>query len=47
MYTVEMLVEYFDDWRIQRLAAYERDVQEGSAHSGTSALIDLIATKPD
>ena len=46
MYTLDMLADAFSDWHIERLAAYERDVQEGRGHSGQSALIDLIATKP-
>lgn len=43
MYDDDMLREAFADLRIERLAAYERDVQEGRGHSGRSALIDLIA----
>ena len=46
MYTEELLRDAFGDWEIQRLASYERDVQEGRGHSGKSALIDLIAKKP-
>lgn len=46
MYTEELLRASFPDWRIERLAAYERDVQEGRGHSGRSALIDFVATKP-
>ncbi len=46
MYSVEMLRQAFGDWEIQRLAAYERDVQEGRGHSGRSALIDLIVRRP-
>lgn len=46
MYTEELLSESFSDWSIERLASYERDVQEGRGHSGKSALIDLIARKP-
>jgi 2-polyprenyl-3-methyl-5-hydroxy-6-metoxy-1,4-benzoquinol methylase len=46
MYTPDMLAEFFGDWQIERLASYERDVQEGRGHSGKSALIDLIATRP-
>ena len=46
MYTRDLLREHFGDWQIERLASYEREVQEGSGHSGTSALIDLIACKP-
>jgi len=46
MYTEELLRASFKGWRIERLAAYERDVQEGRGHSGKSALIDLIVRKP-
>lgn len=46
MYTVDLLREAFGDWRIERLAAYEREMQEGPGHSGRSALIDLIVRKP-
>ena len=46
MYTTELLNDAFGEWRILRLAAYERDVQEGRGHSGQSALIDLVAEKP-
>ncbi len=46
MYTDEILRKYFGNWQIERLASYERDVQEGRGHSGKSALIDLIARKP-
>ena len=47
MYTDEILRKYFGNWQIERLASYERDVQEGRGHSGKSALIDLIARKPE
>ncbi len=46
MYTTELLNDAFGDWRVLRLAAYEREVQEGRGHSGQSALIDLVAQKP-
>ena len=46
MYTPGLLGDAFSDWRILRLAAYEREVQEGRGHSGHSALIDLVAEKP-
>jgi len=46
MYTTELLDDAFNDWQLLRLAAYERDVQEGPGHSGQSALIDLVAEKP-
>ena len=46
MYTADLLSQAFGDWQILRLAAYERDVQEGRGHSGQSALIDMVAQKP-
>ena len=46
MYTVEILEEAFADFEILELNAYERHVDEGKGHSGTSALIDLVARKP-
>ncbi|WP_377504405.1 SAM-dependent methyltransferase [Octadecabacter sp. R77987] len=46
MYTETLLRDAFAGWQIERLASYERDVQEGRGHSGKSALIDLVATKP-
>ncbi len=46
LYDPAMLTGAFGDWHILRLAAYERDVQEGRGHSGRSALIDLIARRP-
>lgn len=46
MYTAELLASEFRGWQVMRLAAYEREVQEGRGHSGHSALIDLIADKP-
>lgn len=46
MYTEALLRAAFaDGWRIERLAAYEREVQEGRGHSGRSALIDLVARR--
>lgn len=47
MYTPELLTKAFGDWHVLRLAAYEREVQEGRGHSGQSALIDLVAQKPE
>jgi len=46
MYTEAGLEEAFTGWTIERLASYERDVQEGRGHSGRSALIDFVARKP-
>ncbi len=47
MWTTEYLAGIFADWRIERLAAYDRPVREGSGHNGMSALVDLVARKPD
>ncbi len=46
MYTAPMLQQAFDDFEMLELRAYERHVDEGEGHSGTSALIDLVARKP-
>lgn len=45
MWTPALLTAAFPGWRIERLATYERDVQEGRGHSGRSALIDFVARK--
>ncbi|MEZ5752997.1 MAG: class I SAM-dependent methyltransferase [Paracoccaceae bacterium] len=45
MYTPALLREAFAGWQVERLATYERDVQEGRGHSGRSALIDFVARK--
>ncbi|MBL4806832.1 MAG: class I SAM-dependent methyltransferase [Rhodobacteraceae bacterium] len=45
MYTDQILTEAFADFDILDLKSYQREVQEGSAHSGMSALIDLVARK--
>lgn len=47
MYTQEMLRAAFGDWTIEHLAAHDSVLEEGSGHSGMSALIDLVARKPD
>lgn len=46
MYTVEMLEQAFGDFDVLELRSYTRHVDEGEGHSGTSALIDLVARKP-
>ena len=46
MYTEALLRDAFTGWHFERLAAYEREVQEGRGHSGRSALIDMVARKP-
>jgi SAM-dependent methyltransferase len=46
LYTAEMLREIFADWEIVLLHEHEDTIEEGSAHIGRSALIDLVARKP-
>ncbi|PZX12795.1 methyltransferase family protein [Palleronia aestuarii] len=45
LYTEEMLREAFGDWELSFLSAYEAVIEEGSAHAGRSALIDLVARR--
>lgn len=45
-YTGALLREAFADWEIVLLREYEDVMEEGRAHSGRSALIDLVARKP-
>lgn len=47
LYTEEMLRQAFADWDIQMLNAYDAEVDEGPGHAGMSALIDLIAIRPE
>ena len=44
--TESLLENCFHDWEIVRLKAHESWIEEGNAHKGRSALIDLIARKP-
>ena len=46
MYTTTQLAQDFDGWDIIENNAYERVIEEGSGHSGRSALIDFVARKP-
>ena len=46
LYTEAMLREVFDDWEIVLLREHEDMIEEGNAHVGRSALIDLVARKP-
>ncbi len=46
LYTEAMLREAFGDFDILDLAAHDAVIEEGSAHRGMSALIDLVARKP-
>lgn len=45
MYTEALLRQAFGDMEILRLAAYDKDIEEGRGHKGLSALIDLVARK--
>lgn len=47
LYTRDLLEDAFADWEIIDLEEYDREIAEGSRHSGMSALIDLVAKKPD
>ena len=46
LYTPEILRAGFADWIIEELVEYEDDVAEGSGHHGRSALIGMVARKP-
>ncbi len=46
LYTEALLREMFADWEIVLLCEHEDLMEEGSAHAGRSALIDLVARKP-
>jgi SAM-dependent methyltransferase len=45
MYTREWLERIFAGWEILLLDEYDAVIREGEAHSGMSALIDLVARK--
>jgi SAM-dependent methyltransferase len=47
LYTVTLLSEAFSDFEILELNAYDAEIIEGDGHKGMSALIDLIARKPE
>jgi cyclopropane fatty-acyl-phospholipid synthase-like methyltransferase len=46
LYTLPMLQDAFSDFEILHLTTYDAVIEEGSAHRGMSALIDLVARKP-
>lgn len=46
LYTREMLLDLFDDFEILELREHEDVLEEGRAHKGRSALIDLVARRP-
>jgi len=45
LYTEDGLRRAFSMWEIELLDAYDAEIEEGTGHSGKSALIDLIARK--
>ena len=47
LYTEEFLRQAWGDYTIEYLKAYEDTLSEGSGHHGRSALIGMIARKPD
>lgn len=47
LYTEELLRESFKDFEILHLASYDAEVDEGAGHKGMSALVDLVARRPD
>ncbi len=47
LYTEELLREAFADLEIRVLESYEAELDEGHGHNGLSALIDLVAVKPE
>ncbi len=46
LYTEALLREAFSDWEIVLLREHDDLIEEGTAHSGRSALIDLVARRP-
>jgi hypothetical protein len=46
MYTRDWLQTTFAGWEILVLDDYDATIQEGQAHAGMSALVDLVARKP-
>ena len=46
LYTEPMLRDAFRDLEIVELASYDAVIREGAAHSGMSALVDLVARRP-
>ncbi len=47
MYTSDLLRAAFADFDIRHLEEHDSVVDEGSGHAGLSALIDMIARRPD
>jgi len=47
LYTEELLRAAFADWDVHRIEGYERELDEGEGHKGRTAIIDLIAPRPE
>jgi SAM-dependent methyltransferase len=47
MYTEQLLRDAFADFEVVSVASYVREVAEGTAHLGQSALIDFVARRPE
>jgi len=47
MYTPEMLKAAFADFEVLELVAYDAELSEGDGHAGPSAVIDLVARRPN
>jgi len=47
LYTETLLRTAFSDIEILELRSYDAPIHEGKGHNGMSALIDLVARKPD
>lgn len=45
LYSEDSLRRSFSSWDIELLGSYDAEIEEGSGHSGKSALIDLVARK--
>jgi hypothetical protein len=46
LYTREWVEQTFRGWETLALREYDAVLQEGTRHTGMSALIDLVARKP-
>ena len=47
LYTEELLADRFSALDIIELRSYDAELAEGNRHSGISALVDLVARKPN
>lgn len=47
LYTEQLLRDAFSSWELLRVEAYERELDEGEGHRGRSAIIDMIARRPE